>query len=79
MADPQPRPEYEPAPCPQCGALNATQAETMCKQTQDWTGEYTCDGEFNEQGVSVAITAASLKALDDWCDRMGRKDDLQKS
>lgn len=58
------------APCVHCGARTENQAETMCRSTQDWTGEHSCPGEFDRNGRSVVPTAASLKALDDYYGRL---------
>lgn len=56
---------YVPTPCPQCGAVTEKDAETMCKQTCDETGEYSCEGEFQD-GISVQPTPESLKAWDNF-------------
>lgn len=61
--------KYERGPCPQCGAETDTQAETMCKQTCDQTGEWSCAGEFDRNGHSIRPTAASVANLDAWIDR----------
>lgn len=65
---PCPAPEYELAPCPKCGARTEGEAETACKPRPDVTDEYVCPGEFNSDGWSVRTTAASQKAIDDWCE-----------
>ena len=59
---------FVPAPCPQCGARNEDEANGLCKQTQDQTGEYNCAGDFNEQGISVQPTPESIAAMDAWID-----------
>lgn len=58
--------KFERLRCVQCGALNEKEAETRCTQTQDISGEYTCQGEFDEEGYSVQPTAASLREHEDW-------------
>lgn len=50
------------------GALTELEAEEKCKPSSDQTGEVSCAGQF-EHGFSIVVTAASLKALDDWCER----------
>ena len=64
-----PSPVMTPTPCPQCGARNEDEANDKCTQAQDITGEYTCAGEFDEDGVSVQPTPESLAAMDAWIDK----------
>lgn len=45
------------------------EANRMCKQSQDATGEWTCAGEFDRHGRSVVATPESLAAIDRWIDR----------
>lgn len=68
-ADPMPAVEFEPRPCPSCGATTVYEAETLCRPSQDQTGEYDCAGEFDDAGRAVRATAASLAAIDAWCAR----------
>lgn len=63
-----PAPIYQRAPCPQCGATTEDEANSMCKQSQDVTGEWTCAGEFDRSGHSVVPTPESLAAIDTWID-----------
>lgn len=69
---PQPALAFEPAPCPTCGAVDESQAETLCRPSQDQTGEYSCAGEFDDAGRAVRPTAASLAALDAWYEQAGQ-------
>jgi hypothetical protein len=55
---------YVPAPCPGCGAVNMDEANDKCRPTTDETGERSCSGEFNDDGVSVQPTKESLDAQD---------------
>ena len=57
---------WEPAPCSQCGALNEDEANEKCTQAQDDTGEWGCDAEFDDYGISIRATAESEAALDAW-------------
>jgi len=67
--------EYERAPCPVCGAATTKDAETRCLQFQDVTGEYICQGGMSEDedGHLTAPTAASVKAVDEWCDAEAKR------
>ncbi len=73
MSEPMPKIEYAPAPCPGCGARTFKEAETMCRPTSDETGERSCAGtdcpEPAPNDLLMFPTAASLAALDAWCDR----------
>lgn len=55
-------------PCPGCGARTEKEAETMCRPTTDQTGERSCCGEFNDEGISVQPTPESIAAMDAWID-----------
>jgi len=60
---------YAPAPCPRCGAATAALAETLCRPSQDETGEYDCPGgEPDNQGRLLQPTPESIAALDHWID-----------
>jgi len=63
-----PAEKYERGPCPTCGALTEDEAGDKCTPGSDQTGEYSCAGQFDGKGLSVVVTAASLKAIDDWID-----------
>lgn len=71
MAEPMPALIQERATCPLCGAATLEEAGTRCQQGSDETGEYYCKGGMDEdaEGFLTRPTAASIKALDDWCDR----------
>lgn len=73
-ATPMPPLKYEAAPCPQCGACGEEEANELCQQVQDQTGEYYCDGEFDANGVSIQPTAESLAAQERWYEEQGRVD-----
>lgn len=64
-----PAPIYQWAPCPQCGATTEDEANGLCHQSQDETGEWNCVGEFDRHGRSVVPTQESLIAIDKWIDR----------
>lgn len=64
-----PAPIYQVAPCPQCGAATEDEANAMCKQSQDASGEWYCAGEFDPHGRSIVATPESLAAIDEWIDR----------
>jgi hypothetical protein len=68
--------KYKRKPCSQCGARTEKQAETVCKQQQDVTGEYSCAGEFDRFGWSIQPTPESIKTMDDWCVAEMRKSGL---
>lgn len=38
------KPRYAPSACPQCGATNDLDAETLCQATQQMDGDYWCAG-----------------------------------
>lgn len=63
--------QYVEGPCEQCGALTEREAERVCKQSQDATGEWSCAGDFRN-GKSIVPTPDSLKILDEWIDRYVR-------
>jgi hypothetical protein len=69
MTQRSPMPEvlWEPAPCAQCGAVDMDDANAKCRPSTDDTGERYCAGEFNDDGISVQPTAASLVILNAWC------------
>lgn len=63
---PSPKLEYVPTRCPQCSATTEGEAEKCCQQKQGMDGEYTCAGEFNDDGLSVQPTPESIDALNGW-------------
>lgn len=63
---PAPREQYERGPCPTCGALTEDEAGDKCTPNFDETGEAWCQGEFDAEGFSVCVTAASVAAMDEW-------------
>lgn len=64
--------EYEPAPCPRCGARTVNEASNRCQPMRDETGEGTCPAEHeDEAGKLLQPTAESIKALDRWCESSG--------
>lgn len=71
MPDQMPPLDYVRGPCQQCGALTEREADRMCTQTQDETGEYSCAGDFR-RGYSYVPTPESVKILDEWIDRRMR-------
>lgn len=74
-----PATEYEHRPCAVCGALTDADAETMCKQSSDQSGEYWCNGGAEEvsypDGRLRFETAASLAALDAYYDALTDEQD----
>ncbi len=62
---------FVPTLCPQCGAKDMDEADRLCRPSTDQTGERSCGGEFNEDGISVQPTPESLAELDRWCDEQG--------
>ena len=80
---PQPELEFERSPCPRCGAVDIDDANGKCRPSQDETGEYWCAGEFGDggenDGYSIRPTAASLAALNEWCQLEGRRNWQQRN
>lgn len=79
---PMPKLQYEHAPCPDCGAWSARDAENKCKATQGQDGDYHCaatDCKEDAAGNFLFPTAASVAALDQWYDAEGRKDDAEEA
>lgn len=70
---------FEPAPCLRCGAKTEAEAGGVCKPDSNETGEYSCPGEFNAEGISVRPTAESLARLDAWIDRQVAKQEAEES
>jgi hypothetical protein len=71
----------EPAPCPQCGATTAIEAEIKCTATQNQSGDYECAGNDCEEdatGRFMFPTAASIAALDAWFHQQGMRDDAEE-
>lgn len=66
---------FVPTPCPSCGAKTEKEAETMCRPTSDETGERSCNGDFNAEGISVQATPESIAELDRWCTEQAQRDD----
>lgn len=77
MREPMPEIRYKRGPCITCGARTERQAETKCQPTQDQTGEWSCAGDFDVTGWSRVPTAESIRELDAWCDREGRRMDTE--
>lgn len=75
MHAPMPGLRYEYAPCPQCGALTAAEAEDACLATQGMDGDYHCAGNDcmeDDAGRFKFPTAESIAALDAWYGEQGR-------
>lgn len=67
--------DYERAPCPRCGAITSADAEGKCQPERDYTDEWTCPGsEEDAEGFLLQPTAASIAALDAWCDAEARRE-----
>lgn len=74
--------DYQPAPCPQCGAVDADDAENKCQATQGMDGDYHCAGGDcceDSAGRFLFPTAASLARLDAWYHQKGLADDLAET
>jgi hypothetical protein len=57
-----PRLDYQPAPCPRCGAATEDDAAALCRPTGD-----TCPAEMEDvEGRFLFPTAASIEAMDAW-------------
>ena len=78
--DPIPSLEYEPSPCPQCGAVTFIEAETKCTARQQMDGDYYCAGtdcpETDPQGRMLFPTQVSLTALGLWYERDAARQEI---
>lgn len=75
VADPNPGILYAPAPCPTCGARTEAEAETMCRPTQDFGGDWSCAAgdRADAEGRLTQPTKESLDAFDAWLDREAKR------
>lgn len=66
--------------CPKCGARTEKQAETMCRPTQDETGDYSCPTDFtatDKQGWFLGPTKAAEAASSAYWGEMCRRQEAE--
>lgn len=64
-------PDWERAPCPQCGAHTEEEAAGKCRPTQTQNGDYACgqpENDVDDEGYFLRLTEAGLRRLDAWVD-----------
>jgi hypothetical protein len=71
MSEEPPALDFVRRPCPKCGSRTERQAESRCRPTQGYDGDYHCPGgEDWRNGWRVEPTARSIKRLDDYYGRL---------